>query len=65
MENEEPIEETLQPSYQFTPPGRHTYRQQGPYLVCKSCEIQHAVYIGMDKIMVGEDEEGNPIVKRR
>jgi hypothetical protein len=65
MENEEAIEETMQFSYQFTPPGRHTYRQQGIYLVCKSCEIQHAVYIGLDKIMVGEDKEGHPIVKKR
>lgn len=67
MKNEElePIEEDLSPSFVFSPPGKHTYRQQGPYLVCKSCEVQHAVYIGMEKIMVGEDEEGKPILKTR
>ena len=54
-----------QPSYTFTPSGRHTYRQEGAYLICKTCELHHAVFIGMDKLMVGEDENGNPIVKNR
>jgi hypothetical protein len=64
----EPLNEVLDfnnPSFKFVPEGRHTYRQQGGYLVCISCEIQHAVWIGMDKIMVGEDEKGNPILKKR
>jgi len=62
---EEPQSEILdfnKPEYIFTP-GRHVYRQQGPYLVCKECELHHAVYIGMDKMMVGEDEDGVPIIK--
>lgn len=41
------------------------WRQQGPYLVCKSCFIEHATYIGMEKILVGMDEEGKPIIKNR
>lgn len=53
------------PAFTFTPAGRHTYRQEGYYLVCKSCELHHAVFIGPDKIMVGEDEKGNPILKKR
>lgn len=53
------------PDFSFIPQGRHTYRQEGGYLVCKSCEVQHAVWIGMEKLMVGEDEEGNPIIKTR
>ena len=53
------------PDFVFFPKGRHTYRQEGPYLVCRSCELHHAVYIGMEKIMVGENENGEPIVKRR
>ena len=53
------------PDYSFFPKGRHVYRQQGFYLICKSCELQHAVWIGPSKIMVGEDEEGNPILKKR
>ncbi len=54
-----------QPDFSFLPQGRHVYRQQGPYLVCKSCELQHAVWIGMDKMMVGENDKGEPIIKKR
>ncbi len=54
-----------QPDFVFSPPGRHTYRQEGPYLVCRTCVLHHAVFIGMDRIMVGEDEEGKPILKAR
>lgn len=53
------------PDFVFIPKGHHTYRQAGPYLVCKSCEIQHAIFIGMDKIMVGVDEKGEAILKKR
>jgi len=53
------------PDFSFFPKGRHIYRQQGPYLICKSCELTHAIRIGVNKIMVGEDEEGNPILKLR
>jgi hypothetical protein len=53
------------PAFTFTPAGRHTYRQEGYYLVCKSCELHHAVFIGPDKIMVGETEDGKPILKNK
>jgi len=52
------------PDFKFTPAGFHDWRQQGYYLVCKSCELQHAVFIGKDKIMVGMDDKG-PILKKR
>jgi hypothetical protein len=52
------------PDFVFLPKGNHIYRQEGPYIVCKSCELTHAVYIGMKKIMVGQDENG-PILKKR
>lgn len=66
-ENEE-IEqegELMQKEYEFIPRGLCQYRQQGPYLVCKSCELQHAQFIGMDKQMIGEDDMGQPIIKPR
>lgn len=44
---------------------KHTWRQKGVWLVCKSCEMQHAVYLGMAKIMVGEKEDGTPILANR
>ena len=61
----EAFEEINQEVYKFIPKGRHTWRQQGYYLVCKTCDLQHSVFIGPDKIMVGEDEEGKPILKKR
>lgn len=66
-QNEEvPESETLdfnKPDYIFNPQGRHEWRQQGPYLICKSCELEHATFIGMDKQMIGMDEEGQPVFK--
>lgn len=66
---EEKVEEELldfdKPDFVFIPKGLHEWRQQGFYLVCKSCELQHAVWIGMDKIMVGIKSDGTPILKNR
>lgn len=57
--------EVLQKDYEFIPNAQCQYKQRGPYLVCVSCELQHATYIGMDRIMVGEDKDGKPILKAR
>lgn len=57
--------EVMQKEYEFIPSGLCKYKQRGPYLICTSCEVQHAVWIGMEKILVGEDENGKPIVKSR
>jgi len=74
MTNEVPKEDIIEesegldfnnPTFTFTPSGRHTYRQEGFYLVCKSCELHHAVFIGPSVVMVGETEEGQPILKKR
>lgn len=68
MEQNEQESETLNfetPSYTFKPNEVHEWRQQGYYLVCKSCELIHAVYIGANKIIVGIDEKGKPILKAR
>lgn len=68
QEIDPPITETLnfnKPDFTFTPKEVHSWRQQGPYLVCKSCEIEHSAFIGINKIMVGLNEEGQPILKNR
>lgn len=52
------------PDFIFLPKGNHLWRQEGIYLICRSCELVHAVYIGMEKMMVGLDE-GKPIFKTR
>jgi len=53
------------PLYSFVPPGMHDWRQQGFYLVCKSCELQHAVFIGPDKLLAGMNKDGAPILRKR
>ena len=58
------IADFSKPAFTFQP-GNHSYRQQGFFLVCKSCELQHAVGIGSNQIMVGVDSEGTPILKTR
>lgn len=50
------------PSFEFRPKEQHDWRQQALYLVCKSCDLQHAVYIGSNKMLVGLDEEGRPLL---
>jgi hypothetical protein len=51
------------PDFSFVP-GFHNWKQQGYYLICYSCELTHAVWIGRDKMMVGVDDKG-PILKTR
>lgn len=53
------------PEFVFAPKGIHNWRQEGPYVVCRSCEIEHAIWIGMDKMMIGIDSDGKPILKDR
>lgn len=60
-----PEGEVMQKEYEFVPAALCKWRQRGPFIVCTSCELQHALHIGMDKIMTGEDESGKPIIKSR
>jgi len=56
------------PEFEFKPDDvlrGHDWRQQGPYLVCDSCPLKHAMYIGMNKQLTGFDDEGNPILEDR
>lgn len=67
-ETDEPIEETLdftKPDFEFRPNELHEWRQQGPYLLCKSCDLEHATYIGMEKLLTGINEKGQPILIER
>lgn len=65
LKKEEQAYDFDNPEFTFIPKGIHNWRQEGPYLVCRSCEIHHAVFIGMEKMMIGIDENGNPILKSR
>lgn len=53
------------PDFVFIPKTNHEWRQQGPYLCCKSCEVEHAVWIGTNKMLTGLDRKGQPILKTR
>lgn len=53
------------PSFSFVPKGYHEWRQRGPYAVCTSCELEHALYIGMDQTLIGIDKQGQPILKKK
>lgn len=44
----------------------HRFIQRGPWLHCSSCKNSHGIYIGIKKMLVGYDKEGNPrLVARR
>ena len=67
QQEEQPENETLdfsRPDFVFIP-SSHEWRQSGPYLICRSCPIEHSSYVGIDKLMVGVDEKGMPIMKTR
>lgn len=68
QENEKPEEESLdfnRPDFTFIPKGIHEWVQRGPYLICKSCELEHAVWVGMQAQMIGIKEDGQPILRLR
>lgn len=53
------------PAFQFIPKGYHQWRQEGCFLVCRSCDLDHAVFIGRQHMIVGIGEDGMPILKTR
>jgi len=38
----------------------HDWKQRGNMIVCASCPLRHASYIGMKWLLVGIDENGMP-----
>jgi len=67
-EKDESITEVLdftKPDFEFKPKEYHGWRQQGFFLICKSCEITHATFIGSEKLMVGTNNNGQPILQDR
>lgn len=58
------IEVELDKLVPYTSLQGHVWVQEGPNLICNSCQVRHAFSIGMDKRLMGYDEEGNPIIKK-
>lgn len=44
-------------------PDVHQWRQDGPWLKCRSCPSEHGRYIGVDQHLVGFDEAGQPLLQ--
>jgi len=42
----------------------HQWVQRGPFLACKSCPIEHGIYIGVDHQLIGLNDDGTPNLKR-
>lgn len=64
-QNEEETIDFEKPDFEFKPEANHPFRQQGPYLICRGCKITHAVWIGIEKVLVGFDKRGQPIIKKK
>lgn len=65
LKKEEQAYDFDNPEFTFIPKGIHNWRQEGIYIICRSCEITHAVFIGPDKMFVGMNEDGKPILINR
>lgn len=39
---------------------QHSWKQQGPELVCTSCPSNHAQWVGADKRLTGFNQRGEP-----
>lgn len=52
------------PDFTFIPKGTHLWVQRGYYLICTSCGLSHAVFIGPNSIMVGF-KDNEPVLKTR
>jgi len=52
------------PDYTFIPKGNHIWRQEGNYIICGSCDLAHASWIGK-KILVGINKDGSPMIVDR
>ena len=44
---------------------KHVWKQKGPWIECQSCDYKHGHFVGVDKIMKGIDEDGNPFFEMR
>ena len=63
--NNEEVLDFSKPDFTFIPKGRHEWKQQGYYIICKTCDIEHAVWIGSKMLLVGIEDNGNALLKRR
>jgi len=42
----------------------HNWRQKGPYLVCESCKVKHAVFLGLTKYLKQVKSDGELVIEK-
>ncbi len=41
---------------------KHKWRQSGVWVYCSSCDNEHGFFVGVNKKLVGIDDDGNPVI---
>lgn len=41
----------------------HNWYQRGPYLVCTSCKVKHATYVGLTKVVTQVKKSGEVVLE--
>lgn len=65
-EDEKPLVEENIKIHQISSPTvgkKHDWIQQGPHLICRSCESPHGFRIGVNKRLKGFDDKGNMLIE--
>lgn len=44
---------------------KHGWRMKGGWLRCTTCEYPHGQFVGVNKVLVGIDSEGKPILEQK
>ncbi len=57
---QEAIDELRREAVEKTKRAKHEWRQRGSWVYCKSCEAEHGFFVGVGKMLVGLDADGNP-----
>lgn len=59
------IEEIRAKAIEETKKEKHQWKQKGNVLICEKCKVRHGLYLPPDKIMIGQDGNGMPILKNK
>ncbi len=61
--SQDDLDKAISEAVQKVKSTRHGWRQKGPYIYCKSCDYEHGVFVGIEKVLIGMDSDGNPKFK--
>lgn len=60
---QEQLEEIREKAIEEAKKKKHNWKQKGTFIVCSTCDFRHGFYIPPNKMMVGINKEGMPIIK--